>query len=103
MNPAASSLGICLRAPLAIGTLQLSGRAFLAPMSGVSDVGMRRAALQFGASLVISEMVASNDFVRGEAESRIRAEGQGVHPHVVQLAGRAPRWMAEAARLAEAS
>ena len=64
---------------------------------------MRRAALQFGASLVISEMVASDDFVRGEAESRIRAEGEGVYPHVVQLAGRDPHWMAEAARLAEAS
>jgi tRNA-dihydrouridine synthase B len=72
-------------------------------MSGVSDVGMRRAALEFGASLVISEMVASDDFVRGEAESRIRAEGEGVSPHVVQIAGRDPHWMAEAARLAEAS
>src|SRR5437764_11188754 len=103
MNPAASSLGICLRAPFAIGTLQLSGRAFLAPMSGITDVGMRRAALHFGASLVISEMVASDDFVRGDEESRIRAEGEGVSPHVVQIAGRDPHWMAEAARLAEAS
>jgi nifR3 family TIM-barrel protein len=72
-------------------------------MSGLSDVGMRRAALEFGASLVISEMVASDDFVRGEAESCIRAEGEGVFPHVVQIAGRDPHWMAEAARLAEAS
>jgi nifR3 family TIM-barrel protein len=103
MIAAASSVGIFPRAPLAMGPLQLSGRALLAPMSGVTDVGMRRAARQFGASLVISEMVASDDFVRGEAESRIRAEGEGVHPHVVQIAGRDPRWMAEAARLAEAS
>jgi tRNA-dihydrouridine synthase B len=72
-------------------------------MSGVSDVGMRRAAREFGASLVISEMVASDDFVRGETESRIRAEGEGVFPHIVQIAGRDPHWMAEAARLAEAS
>lgn len=72
-------------------------------MSGVSDLGMRRAALEFGASLVISEMVAADDFVRREAESRIRAEGEGVSPHVVQIAGRDPHWMAEAARLAEAS
>jgi nifR3 family TIM-barrel protein len=92
-----------IRPGLALGALQLSGRAFLAPMSGVTDVGMRRAALQFGASLVISEMVACDDFVRGEAESRIRAEGAGVSPHVVQIAGRDPYWMAEAARLAEAS
>ncbi|GAC1553554.1 MAG: tRNA dihydrouridine synthase DusB [Beijerinckiaceae bacterium] len=64
---------------------------------------MRRIALEFGAGLVVSEMVASDDFVAGAEESRIRAEGEGVSPHVVQLAGRDPHWMAEAARLAEAS
>jgi nifR3 family TIM-barrel protein len=103
MIAAAFFLGKVARDGVSLGPLQLAGRAFLAPMSGVTDVGMRRAALQFGASLVISEMVASDDFVRGEAESRIRAEGQGVRPHVVQIAGRDPHWMAEAARLAEAS
>src|SRR5947209_16219838 len=99
----AFSVGKFPSMPLAIGPLQLSGRAFLAPMSGVTDVGMRRAAMQFGASLVVSEMVASDDFVRGEEESRIRADGFGVSPHVVQIAGRDPHWLAEAARLAEAS
>jgi tRNA-dihydrouridine synthase B len=103
MIAAASSVGTWSRGPLAINDLHLSGRAFLAPMSGVSDVGMRRVAQQFGASLVISEMVASDDFVRGDEESRIRAEGEGVSPHVVQIAGRDPYWMGEAARLAEAS
>jgi nifR3 family TIM-barrel protein len=86
-----------------MAALQLSGRAFLAPMSGVTDVAMRRVAMQFGASLVVSEMVASDDFVRGEEESRIRAEGEGVSPHVVQIAGRDPHGIGEAARLAEAS
>jgi tRNA-dihydrouridine synthase B len=99
----AFSIGKFPGMPLAIGPLQLSGRAFLAPMSGVTDVGMRRAALQFGAGLAPSEMVASDDLVRGEEESRIRAEGEGVRPHVVQIAGRDPYWMSEAARLAEAS
>lgn len=90
-------------APLAVGTLPIAGRAFLAPMSGVTDVGMRRAAHFFGAPLVVSEMVASDDFVVGSEEARLRAEGQGITPHVVQLAGCCPRRMAEAARLAEAS
>jgi nifR3 family TIM-barrel protein len=103
MIATASSVGKLPQAGLSLGPLRLSGRAFLAPMSGVTDVGMRRAALQFGASLVISEMVACDDFVRGEEESRLRAEGEGVRPHVVQIAGRDPYWMAEAARLAEAS
>jgi tRNA-dihydrouridine synthase B len=51
----------------------------------------------------VSEMVASDDYVRGGEESRLRAEGAGVDPHVVQIAGCQPRWMGEAARLAEAS
>lgn len=88
---------------LALGRLRLDGRAILAPMSGITDVAMRRIALRFGASLVVSEMVASDCYVRGEAEARLRAEGVGIHPHVVQIAGRDPRWMGEAARLAEAS
>jgi tRNA-dihydrouridine synthase B len=48
-------------------------------------------------------MVACDDYVRGESESRLRAEGAGVEPHVVQIAGCDPRWMGEAARLAQAS
>ena len=88
---------------LCVGGLQLDGRAILAPMSGVTDVFMRRIARRHGASLVVSEMVASDDFVRGDAESRLRAEGAGIFPHAVQIAGCEPLWMGEAARLAEAS
>jgi tRNA-dihydrouridine synthase B len=90
-------------AVLSIGDRDLAGRAVLAPLSGVTDVAFRRIARRLGASLVVSEMVASDDYVRGDAEARLRAEGEGITPHVVQLAGCDPRWMAEAARLAEAS
>ncbi len=72
-------------------------------MSGVTDIGMRRLAQKFGATLVVSEMVASREFVGGASESRLRAEGQGLGVHVVQLAGCEPHWIGEAARLAEAS
>jgi tRNA-dihydrouridine synthase B len=86
-----------------IGGLLPASRAFLAPMSGVTDVAMRRIAARFGAGLVVSEMVASDELVRGSEEARLRAEGAGVSPHVVQLAGCEPRWLGEAAELAEAS
>ena len=99
MSESAHFLGSSIR----IGPVVLSGRAALAPMSGVTDIGMRRAAQAAGASLVVSEMVASDEFVRGCEENRLRAEGSGVEPHVVQIAGCDPRWMGEAARLAEAS
>ena len=75
----------------------------LAPLSGLTDVAFRRIARRFGADFVVSEMVAAHGLVRGEEEARLRSEGKGVSPHIVQLAGRDPRWMAEAARLAEGS
>jgi len=75
----------------------------LAPLSGVTVVAFRRIARRFGAGLVVSEMVASHELVRGSAEALLRAEGEGIEPHVVQLAGCEPRWMAEAARIAEGS
>src|ERR671933_2226910 len=86
-----------------IGDVTVPGRAVLAPLSGVTDVAFRRVAQRFGAGLVVSEMVASDDYVRGAEEARLRAEGEGIAPHVVQLAGCEARWLAEAARLAEAN
>lgn len=86
-----------------IGGLLPVSPAFLAPMSGVTDLAMRRIAARFGAGLVVSEMVASDELVRGSEEARLRAEGAGVTPHVVQLAGCEARWLAEAAQVAEAS
>lgn len=79
------------------------GRAVLAPMSGITDVGFRRLAARFGAGLVVTEMVASFGLVRRDAQARLRLEGSGIRPHVVQLVGRDPASMGEAARLAEAS
>jgi len=75
--------------------------AVLAPMSGVTDAGFRRAAERFGASLVISEMVASDELARAAPEALLRAQGEGLRTHVVQLAGCEPHWMAEGARMAE--
>ncbi|MFN4009682.1 MAG: tRNA dihydrouridine synthase DusB [Pannonibacter sp.] len=87
--------------PLVIGSHRLANRAFLAPMSGVSDLPFRRLAARFGAGVVVSEMVACESLVEGDAETRTRAEGDGLDLHVVQLAGREAHWMGEAARIAE--
>ena len=89
------------RPALRIGPVALEGRVVLAPMSGITDAGFRRVALRHGASLAVSEMVASDQFVRGAAEAVLRAEGDGIAVHAVQLAGCQPGWMGEAARLAE--
>jgi tRNA-dihydrouridine synthase B len=91
------------RGGFAIGSVDVDGEAVLAPLSGVTDLAFRRIARRFGAGVVVSEMVASDELVRGTAEAHLRAEGAGIAPHVVQLAGCEPRWLGEAARLAEAN
>jgi nifR3 family TIM-barrel protein len=88
-------------APIVLGTVVLDGIAMLAPMSGVSDLAMRRIARRFVAALVFSEMVAAETFLEGDAEARTRAEGDGVFPHAVQLVGRDQRALAETARRVE--
>lgn len=83
-----------------IGGVPVPNRAFLAPMSGVTDVPFRRLAHRFGAGLVVSEMVACEQLAEGDPDTRLRSEGIDGAPHVVQLAGREARWMAEGARIA---
>src|SRR5207237_304095 len=70
-------------------------------MSGITDAPFRRLAADLGAGLVVSEMTASDDLVRGRWISRLRCEASGVGPHVVQLAGCEAHWMAEGAKVAE--
>ncbi len=89
--------------PLTIGPHRIAAPVVLAPMAGITDAPVRRMALRYGAGLTVSEMVASEALLTGHAEMTLRAEGAGVDIHAVQLAGNEPHWMAEAARLAEAS
>jgi tRNA-dihydrouridine synthase B len=98
-QPAGSMIDIS--APLRIGSVELPNRAFLAPMSGVTDLPFRRRAHMHGAGLVVSEMVASAEYCKRRRESRMRAQFDGLPVSMLQLAGREAYWMAEAARVAE--
>jgi len=100
MRRDAKNLGT-ISAEWRIAGLQVQGRAILAPMSGVTDLGMRRLAQRFGASFTVSEVVASDRFALGDAANHIKAEGRGLRPHAAQIAGCDPSVMAEAARLAQ--
>lgn len=91
------------RSPIRLGSGVLSGHAFLAPMAGVTDLGMRLAAQRFGASMTVSEMVVGDHLAKGEAASLVRSAGRGLVPHVVQIAGCRAEALAEGARIAEAS
>ena len=89
--------------PIAIGKVVLFNPVILAPMSGITDAPFRRMAARLGAGLVVSEMTACESLLEGRPDACLRAEGEGLRVHVVQLAGCEPRWMGEAARVAEAS
>lgn len=93
----AKARAVDITAPLAVDGHGLANRAFMAPLSGISDVPFRRLARRFGAGMVVSEMVASGQFVEDCGESRMRAMRDGEGLHVVQLAGRDPVWMHRAA------
>jgi len=86
---------------LTIGNRRLDNPVLLAPMSGVSDLPFRHVANRLGAGLVVSEMVASRELVSARPDVVRRANGKGLSPHVIQLVGCEPEWMAEGARLAE--
>ncbi|MFK5978521.1 MAG: tRNA dihydrouridine synthase DusB [Rhizobiaceae bacterium] len=88
--------------PLTIGNVKLRNRALLAPMSGVSDLPFRELAWKFGAGMVVSEMVASESFVEGEAEMHLKAQSGNLPIHMVQLIGREAQWMGRAAKMIEA-
>jgi nifR3 family TIM-barrel protein len=86
-----------------IGAHRLPNRAFLAPMAGITDLPFRRMATRFGAGLVVSEMIASEQLADGNPEAALKVEGEGVGLHVVQLAGCEAKWLAEGGRIAEAA
>jgi tRNA-dihydrouridine synthase B len=91
------------RAPILIGAVALPNPVLLAPMSGITDAPFRRLVAKHGAGLVISEMTACAALAEGKRHARRRVASQRAGLHVVQLAGCEARWMAEGARIAEAS
>ena len=98
---------------LNIGPVAVSPPVVLAPMAGITDLPFRQLVASFGAGLVVSEMVASQEMCQSKPGVRERAElglggrlfyGKPLAPVAagVQIAGREAYWMAEAARQVEA-
>jgi len=89
---------------LQIGDVTVPGKVLLAPMTGITDLPFRRVASRLGAAYVATEMVACDEFARSRPDVvRRAAVGDGLPLMVVQLVGHDPRWIAEGARMAEAS
>lgn len=87
---------------IALDSLTIDPPVLLAPLAGITDLPFRRVVSKFGAGLVVSEMIASHDIVNAKPQARAKAElGFAEQATSVQLAGRDPHWMAEAARYAQ--
>ncbi len=85
--------------PVHIGKSTLCSNVLVAPMSGVTDLPFRRTLAKFKPGLVVSEMVASQRLVTGDADNLAKASGDGIiKPLSIQLVGRDPYWMAEGAK-----
>ncbi|UWR85849.1 tRNA dihydrouridine synthase DusB [Phaeobacter inhibens] len=85
-----------------LGSTSLTPPIALAPMAGITDRPFRDLVRSFGAGLMVSEMVASQEMVQAKPGVRERAElSADVENTAVQIAGRDAYWMAEAARQVE--
>ena len=85
--------------PLALPN-DITPPVLLAPMAGITDLPFRSLVARFGAGLVVSEMVASQELLARRPGTREKAElGLGVEGTAVQIAGREAAPMAEAARM----
>ena len=107
MTPDMDTASLTLPAKAGQGSardIKIAPPVVLAPLAGITDLPFRRVVAGFGAGLVVSEMVASQEMAQAKPSVRARARaelGLGQARTSVQLAGRDPHWMAEAARMVE--
>ncbi len=83
---------------LGLGSLNLKGRVWLAPMAGYTDTAFRRLARRYGASMVVTEMVSSRALLAEREKSfKFMEFTEPERPVGVQLFGGDPDIMGEAA------
>ena len=81
-----------------IGNIQLKNNIFLAPMAGVTDLAFRLICKKWGAGLVFSEMVSAKALHYNDRKTlELLATDPAEAPLAVQIFGREPEIMAEAA------
>lgn len=86
-----------------MGDVTIDTPVAAAPMAGVTDAPFRAQARAYGAGLVVSEMVEARAYLSGRAAVRVKARlgAEERSATFVQIAGREPDEIAEAARRAE--
>jgi nifR3 family TIM-barrel protein len=97
-NPGLAVLG----QPLRIDGVTLRNRVLSAPMSGVSDHPFRTRAVRHGAAVAVAEMTVAGRVGEAGGRDQLRRAFSDGAVRMIQLAGREPSAMAEAARICEA-
>jgi tRNA-dihydrouridine synthase B len=88
-----------LAEPLSIGNVTLHNRVFGAPMSGVSDFPYRKRVLLHGAAVSVAEMTPAARLIGQQRHTPQRRSAPDGAINMVQLAGRNPAALAEAAQI----
>ena len=88
-----------LAEPLIVGNVVLRNRIFGAPMSGVSDFPYRKRVLMHGAAVSVAEMTPASRLIGVQRHTPQRRSAPEGAINMVQLAGRDPAALEEAARI----
>lgn len=86
--------------PVTIGSLEIPGNLFLAPVAGYSDRAFRTLCIEHGANFTYTEMVSAEALVRSSAKTvTLMARAVNECRYAVQIFGSDPSIMAKAADL----
>lgn len=81
-----------------------NNKVFLAPMAGVTDLAFRTVCKEYGADIVVSEMVSSRGLHFKDKKTNELLKTNDIEaPLIVQLFGNEPNVLAEAAKILEDS
>ena len=81
-----------------IGSIEITGKAVLAPMAGVTDAAYRQVCQEFGAAYTVTEMVSARAIQYGDRKTAEIADmSRDRRPVFLQLFGEDPETMAFAA------
>jgi len=83
--------------PINIGQVKLANNIFMAPMAGITDKSFRQICREHGAGLTYSEMVSAKSIQFNNFKDLLDTS-EGERPFAVQLFGRDPNILAEAAQ-----
>ncbi|GMO22661.1 MAG: tRNA dihydrouridine synthase DusB [Termitinemataceae bacterium] len=84
--------------PLQIGSLELDGNLFLAPVAGYSDAAFRSICIESGADFTFTELISSEALIRGGVKTTfLLARAENEKRYAIQLFGADPAVMYKAA------